>query len=153
MGVAVLIRNKYKLHKKSLANLYKITIDIYPEMQYNNTINQGGIIYVYHLQSRALHHCGHCHRQYWHLDVPHLPPSLREVFCCPKIVKNLTISLTQETSRNDTHGTVDTFTHAGARTTKRGQAERQGTGRASQRASERENNTQHNTMMNTLLIH
>ena len=70
---------------------------------------------------------------------------MREVFCCPKIVKNLTISLTQETSRNDTHGTVDTFTHAGARTTKRGQAERQGTGRASQRASEREQHTtQHN---------
>lgn len=153
MGVAVLIRNKYKLHKKSLANLYKITIDIYPEMQYNNTINQGGTIYVYHLQSRALHHCGRCHRWYWHLDVPHLPPSLREVFCCPKIVKNLTISLIQKTSHNDTHGTVDTFTHAGARTTKRGQAERQGTGRASQRASKRENNTQHNTMIDTLLIH
>ena len=153
MGVAVLIRNKYKLHKKSLANLCILPIDKHPEMWYNNTINQGGIIYVYHLQSRALHHCGRCHRWYWHLDVPHLPPSLREVFCCPKIVKNLTISLTQETSRNDTHGTVDTFTHAGARTTKRGQAERQGTGRTSQRASERENNTQHNTMMNTLLIH
>ena len=77
--------------------------------------------------------------------MPHLPPSLREVFCCPKIVKNLTISLIQETSRNDTHGTVDTFTHAGARMTKRGQAERQGTGRASQRASEREQHTtQHN---------
>ena len=38
MGVAVLIRNKYKLHKKSLTNLYKITIDIYPETWYNNTI-------------------------------------------------------------------------------------------------------------------
>ena len=90
MGVAVLIRNKYKLHKKSLANLYKITIDINPETWYNNTI-KGGIVYVYHLQSRALHHCGRCHRWYWHLDVPHLPPSLREVFCCPKIVKNLTM--------------------------------------------------------------
>lgn len=153
MGVAVLIRNKYKLHKKSLANLCILPIDIYPEMQYNNTINQGGTIYVYHLQSRALHHCGRCHRWYWYLNVPHLPPSLRGVFYCPKIVKNLTISLTQETSRNDTHGTVDTFTHAGARTTKRGQTERQGTGRASQQASERENNTQHNTMIDTLLIH
>lgn len=90
MGVAVLIRNKYKLHKKSLANLCILPIDKHPETWYNNTI-KGGIVYVYHLQSRALHHCGRCHRWYWHLDVPHLPPSLREVFCCPKIVKNLTM--------------------------------------------------------------
>ena len=140
MGVAVLIRNKYKLHKKSLTNLCILPIDTHPEIWYNSII-KGGMVYVYHLQSRALHHRGRCYRWYWHLDVPHLPPSLREVFCCPKIVKNLTISLTQETSHNDTHGTVDTFTHSGARMTKRGQAERQGTGRASQRASERENNT------------
>ena len=32
MGVAVLIRNKYKLYKKSLANLCILPIDIYPEM-------------------------------------------------------------------------------------------------------------------------
>lgn len=109
MAVAVLIRNKYKLHKKSLANLYKITIDIYPVMCYNKYINQGGIHHVYHLQNRSLHHCGRGHRWYWHLDVPHLPPSLREVFCCPKIVKNLTHLLTQQACPNDTHSTVDTF--------------------------------------------
>ena len=143
MGVAVLIRNKYKLHKKSLANLCILSIDKHPEIWYNNTINQGGTTYVYHLQSRALHHCGCCHRWYWHLDVPHLPPSLREVFCCPKIVKNLTISLTQETSRNDTHGTVDTFTHAAharpREDRQRGKAQAE---RANERARER---TIHNT--------
>ena len=91
MAVAVLIRNKYKLHKKSLANLCILPIDKHPEIWYNSIINQGGIIYVYHLQSRALHHRGRCCRGHWHPDVPHLPPSLREVFCCPKIVKNLTM--------------------------------------------------------------
>ena len=91
MAVAVLIRNKYKLHKKSLTNLCILPIDTHPEIWYNSIINQGGIVYVYHLQSRALHHRGRCCRGYWHPGVPHLPPSLREVFCCPKIVKNLTM--------------------------------------------------------------
>ena len=90
MAVAVLIRNKYKLHKKSLANLCILSIDTHPEIWYNSII-KGGMAYVYHLQSRALHHRGRCCRGHWHLDVPHLPPSLREVFCCPKIVKNLTM--------------------------------------------------------------
>ena len=38
MGVAALIRNKYKLHKKSLANLCNLPIDKHPEIWYNSII-------------------------------------------------------------------------------------------------------------------